>query len=271
MCGLMAPRDAQVHRTSNEDGGYKHPSSLYLLYHELQATKTDYGYALPTDSFREHLELFATLQDGTGESLNPVITFDDGHRSNFEQALPLLISHKVSAHFFITAGWTSTRPDYMSWDQLRTLQREGQQIGAHGWSHKLLTHCSDAELGTELVTSRQVLEDKLGTAITAISLPGGRFNRRVLAACKRAGYRQVFTSVPEVRQVASSELVGRLNLRAGVTLPWLKAVLTPSSGVLRRMHFNYKVKAAAQRALGDPLYMKLWAALNRAESGVHPA
>ncbi len=267
----MASNDGQLHSASRKDTGYKHASTLHLLYHELHPSQSAYGYALATDSFRAHLDLFADLEKRPGRTMHPAITFDDGHRSNFEQALPLLLSYGVTARFFITAGWTSTRAEYMTWEQLRTLQHEGQQIGAHGWSHRLLTHCSEGELETELGKTRRVLEDKLGSAITTISLPGGRYDRRVLAACRRTGYTQVFTSVPRAQTSTDAELIGRLNLRAGVTLPWLEAALTPGSSVLRRLQLSYQVKSAAQRTLGDALYMKLWAVLNSAEAGDHPA
>src|SRR6185437_12879132 len=119
-----------------------------------------------------------------------------GHLSDYEHALPLLQARNLQARFFITVGWTGQKPGYMGWNELRSLHEAGQQIGAHGWTHTLLTHCSDKELATELGQARLTLEDKLGTAITTMSLPGGRYNRHVLAACEKQGYTQVYTSIP---------------------------------------------------------------------------
>ncbi len=245
--------------------------ALSLLYHELRPLKSGYTYALDTNTFREHLQLFCALRAEGVDRLAPEITFDDGHVSNFEQALPCLQASGLTARFFVTVGWTSVRREYMEWQQIREMVRCGQRIGAHGWSHKLLTHCSDAELATELDTARQVLEDKLGIGITTISLPGGRFDRRVLEACTRAGYRQVFTSVPQVQTSPRAALVGRINLHASVTVPWLQTLFAPGSGELRKLEFRYRLKDAAQRTLGDGLYMKLWALLNKPEAGDHPA
>ena len=246
------------------------PRTLSLLYHELRSGPSTYGYALSTATFREHLELFSRLKVRDKAAVLPAVTFDDGHVSNFDQALPALSAAGIGSRFFVTAGWTSVRAEYMTWEQLRELSRCGHQIGAHGWSHKLLTHCSDMELELELVQTRKVLEDKLGLPVTTLSLPGGRSNDRVLAACRNAGYAQVFTSVPQVQHSPTAFTVGRLNLRAGVTLPWLEAVLAPESKVLRKIEITHRVKGVAQRALGDRLYMKMWALLNRAEAGDHP-
>lgn len=243
---------------------------LYLLYHELSAAKNEYSYSLSVGSFREHLTTMQQIRAGGGTALWPAITFDDGHVSNFVHALPLLSSLGMQAHFFITAGWTGTRPEFMTWEQLRQVQAAGQFIGAHGWSHTLLTHCSDEELRHELEDARHLLEDKLKVPITTMSLPGGRYDRRVLEACRRAGYTQVFTSIPRAECSADANLVGRLNIRAEASGAWLSKLLTDGS-VLQRLAWQYRLKNTAKQALGDALYAKLWARLNRADPEAHLA
>jgi len=244
---------------------------VYLLYHEISANPGKYTYALDKDRFRKHLELFARVRNGESGWLWPEVTFDDGHVSNLDYALPLLSEFNIAAHFFITVGWTSERPNYLTWAQIRELQQAGQKIGAHSWSHALLTHCSVDQLNIELTGARQRLEDKLGTPVTTMSLPGGRMNQRVLEACRRAGYVQVFTSIPRAEASGSAALLGRINLRADTTADWLEALLRPGSNVLQRMERAHHLKEAAQRALGDRLYGKLWAILNRAGSDAHHA
>lgn len=240
-------------------------SLLYLLYHELTREPGVYRYALSTATFAGHLELFERLRREYPQGVQPEVTFDDGHVSHFAEALPALQRFGVSAQFFITAGWTSKRPEYMTWDQLRELANAGQKIGAHGWSHKLLTHCSRAELEIELDDARRLLEDKLGLPVTTMSLPGGRSNRQVLEACTRAGYTQVFTSVPRLEISAAVPVAGRLNLRSTATVASLETLLTSSGTAMQRLERRHRLKETAQRALGDTLYAKLWALLNRAQ------
>ncbi len=193
----------------------------------------------------------------------PEMTFDDGHISNFELALPVLQSRGMIARFFITAGWTGKRAGYMGWPELRSLHASGQSIGAHGWSHILLTHCGKNELDRELTGARHLLEDKLGTSVTTMSLPGGRYNQRVLTACREAGYSRIYTSQPSAEQIFKGYMVGRLNIRGDMTLEWLRSVFQPGSHVLSRLERQYRVKAAAKKLLGDGFYEKLWAVLNR--------
>ncbi len=250
---------------------HSHGASLQLLYHELTSEQSDYTYSLNTEAFKQHLEYFRQLRSSPDLALRPEVTFDDGHVSNFEHALPALANAGMVARFFITVGWTSTRPGYMSWEQLRELHRAGQTVGAHGWTHTLLNHCSDADLDHELRDARLLLEDKLGAAVDTVSLPGGRFDRRVLEACERAGYTQVFTSIPRAEITAGAPLVGRLNVRADATVSWLGTVLNPRSGVLRRLAIQYQFKETAKRALGDDRYARLWAKINRADPAAHLA
>jgi peptidoglycan/xylan/chitin deacetylase (PgdA/CDA1 family) len=239
--------------------------SLYLLYHELRPLRSEYSYVCETAQFERHIDYFVHVQKEESRGLWPEVTFDDGHISNFEYALPILQSWGLVARFFITVGWTGRKPGYMGWRELRSLHQSGQLIGAHGWSHALLTNCAQEDLDRELSGARLMLEDKLGTSITTMSLPGGRYNQRVLAACRRAGYTQIFTSVPRAEQMPPGLLVGRLNVRGDMTLDRLRKVLQPGNHILARLERQYRIKAAAKTLMGDWLYEKVWAILNRKE------
>jgi peptidoglycan/xylan/chitin deacetylase (PgdA/CDA1 family) len=240
------------------------PGRLFLLYHELRPTRSDYSYALQTVEFEKQLDFFLKLRGGTS-TLWPEITFDDGHISNFEYALPSLRSRNINAHFFITAGWTGKKPGYMGWQELQALTEAGQVIGAHGWSHTLLTHCNATELHHELTDARHTLEDHLGISITTMSLPGGRFNRRILDSCYEAGYTQVFTSIPKAEQDDTARTIGRLNIRGNMTLDWMAKLFQPKEKLLSSLERQYHRKAAAKALLGDSLYERLWSILNKKE------
>lgn len=246
------------------------PGRLYLLYHELRPSRSNYSYVLETSEFEKQVSLFQKLRENGLTTLWPEVTFDDGHLSNFEFALPILQAHALKASFFITVGWTSRRAGYMGWQELRALHQAGQRIGAHGWTHSLLTHCSPRRLHSELVDARLTLEDKLGTPITTMSLPGGRYNQRVLTACREAGYQQIFTSVPKAEPEPTPLTVGRLNVRGDMSLEWISNLFQPGSKTLYGLKRQYQMKAAAKSLLGDRLYQQLWAIFNRQEPETDP-
>jgi peptidoglycan/xylan/chitin deacetylase (PgdA/CDA1 family) len=238
---------------------------LYLLYHELRPSASRYSYVLEAGEFEKHADLFVQLREQGEAGFWPEVTFDDGHISNFELAFPILHSRGLKAWFFITVGWTGRRPGYMGWQELRALHQAGQMVGAHGWTHTLLTQCNEKDLLAELSSARLRLEDKLGASITTMSLPGGRYNRRVLAACQEAGYTQVFSSIPRVEPMPLGTLVGRLNIRGGMQSAWISNLFQPDSSALSSLARQYRMKETAKTLLGDRLYEKLWALLNRKE------
>ena len=244
------------------------PSTVFvpLLYHELRPEPSAYSYVLPCHRFAEHMRLFARLRQESPGSALPVLTFDDGHMSNYAYAAPMLQEAEANAHFFITAGWTGNRSGYMEPHHLRELHAAGHTVGAHSWSHALLTQCTDAALRRELGDSRAALEDWLSAPVTSMSLPGGRYNARILRGCREAGYTAVWTSLPGEMALPDAPLIGRFNLHGGVSDEFLARLLELQSGVLRRAGRVARLKAAAQRVLGDRTYAQLWAAVNRQET-----
>ena len=110
-----------------------------------------------------------------------------------------------------------------------------------------------------------MLEDKLGTSIATMSLPGGRYNRRVITACQEAGYTEIYTSIPRAETAPFRPMIGRLNIRGNMDLEFIAKALRPDSNVLSSLERQYQIKATAKTLLGDRLYEKLWALLNRKE------
>ncbi len=235
---------------------------LFLLYHEVRSAGSDYTYAIALDRLEQHLGFLAQLRRTGATGLVPEITFDDGHASDVHLAAPALARHGLHAHFFITAGWTGTRPGFMDWAGVRALHSAGHRIGAHGWSHRLLTHCSPGELRQQLEPPRVLLEDRLGCPVTTMSLPGGRADRRVFDACQEAGYTQVFTSAPRPEPNPDAPVIGRLNLRGDVTIEFLHHLFEGDRRLLHRLQRSAQAKEIAKNLLGDRLYARLWGILN---------
>jgi len=142
------------------------------------------------------------------------------------------------------------------------LQDAGHSIQSHGWSHKFLTFCSDAELAHELLASRQLLEDKLGDLVEEISVPGGRWNRRVIKACADAGYRRVYVSDPWVAEnMFGIQVIGRFMVRRTTTAAELLKVLRQDRYALGKIRVRSQIKQAIVGLVGDGLYHRLWCRL----------
>src|SRR5258708_3824171 len=99
---------------------------LHLTYHRVVPKTVTYTYALTTDQFREHLKV---LQSGLPASSYPAkITFDDGNRTQFQSAVPLLAEFGLKASFFVTAGWTGVNKGSMDARELREIANAGHTV-----------------------------------------------------------------------------------------------------------------------------------------------
>jgi peptidoglycan/xylan/chitin deacetylase (PgdA/CDA1 family) len=76
----------------------------------------------------------------------------------------------------------------LSHGQVRRLIAAGWEIDAHTLTHPDLTSLDDRQLAREVAGSRQELESRFGVPVDFICFPGGRYDARVIAAVRRAGY-----------------------------------------------------------------------------------
>src|SRR6187402_597077 len=70
-----------------------------------------------------------------------VLTFDDSVASHHAVALPVLKRYGFGATFFITEGFSfrTNKKDYMTWEQIAELHRDGFEIGNHTRDHMSIT------------------------------------------------------------------------------------------------------------------------------------
>jgi peptidoglycan/xylan/chitin deacetylase (PgdA/CDA1 family) len=235
-----------------------------LAYHEITRTETEYLYASSVDKFRRHIQLVRRLNSASSNLDERIeITFDDGHCSQFEKSLPVLESESVKAIFFVTAGWMGARSGYMSWAQLQELSNLGHEVQAHGWSHMLLTNCTDAELSEELKRSKGELESHLGKNVEALSAPGGRWDTRVLDACAEAGFKRIYISNPWIRQQSrdAMDIFGRWMVTRTMDETSVERMLEGKGQRLN--HARYLAKEFTKKVVGDRAYQSIWRSMSK--------
>ena len=66
-----------------------------------------------------------------------VLTFDDSAKSHYTVVRPILLKYQFGATFFITEGFDfrDNKRDYMTWDEIAQLHRDGFEIGNHTRDH----------------------------------------------------------------------------------------------------------------------------------------
>ena len=115
------------------------------------------------------------------------VTFDDGHASVLEEALPVLARHGLVGTVFPRLDLLGS-PGLLSQPGLEALVAAGWEVGSHTLTHRDLTTLDDAELERELAGSKRELEALLGRPCRSIAYPRGNADERVLAAAAAAGY-----------------------------------------------------------------------------------
>ncbi len=179
-----------------------------LMYHHVSAespgplTVTPENFQLQMNYLKQHHyrvigadELVVSKKNHPTPKKNVMITLDDGYEDNYTNALPILERCGVKATFFVVADWVG-KPGYMSWDQIRDLQRRGHSIGSHTVTHPMLTEIGIAQAKQEIFSSKQLIESALGTPVQTFCYPTGRFNAPLEEMVKQAGYEAAFVTAP---------------------------------------------------------------------------
>lgn len=79
----------------------------------------------------------------------------------------------------------------LDWGELRALDPELVEIGAHTRTHPILSRCSTERITEEVAGSKKAIEAQLGREIRAFCYPNGQWpdvDERCLAAVREAGY-----------------------------------------------------------------------------------
>ena len=76
---------------------------------------------------------------------------------------------------------------FLSLEQMKEMS-SFVEFHSHGVFHPVFTQCSDSELKTELIDSKQFIERTFDGVCYGVSYPYGRFGEREVTYCKEAGY-----------------------------------------------------------------------------------
>ncbi len=120
-------------------------------------------------------EVLTGLQTGADLSKTVAITFDDGYRDFYTDALPVLKQCGFTATLFLATDRIRNTPariegaDYLTWSDVRELHAEGIYFGSHTVTHPDLRSLGPDQLEYELGRSKEIIEDSLGIAIESFS------------------------------------------------------------------------------------------------------
>ena len=139
-----------------------------------------------------------------------VITFDDGWKSQYEVAWPIMKKLGYPFTMFIytegVRGGHFGGGEAITWEQLAEMRDAGIDIQAHSATHQDLRKPYDKVakkkltppeyeqwLHNEVVGCKELLEQRLGIRVNCFAVPYGFYNQHIKDVATQAGYEAVFT------------------------------------------------------------------------------
>lgn len=173
-----------------------------LLFHRIDVSPIDSRYYVPPERFDQELKVLhdwdytsittiMLVQAITmGRELPPhpvLITFDDGHLDNYENAFPIMKKYGFTGVLYIVGNYMGA-DGYLKKDQILEMHDAGWEIGSHSLNHLDLTKLDPDHQRREIVGSKEKLEQELGIDILTFAYPFGARNSAVTDYVRFAGY-----------------------------------------------------------------------------------
>lgn len=136
-------------------------------------------------------DALAYLKNDSPIQNTAVITIDDGYKSFYTNALPLLLNYKFPTTLFINTE-TVGAGDYMDWQQLEQAMKNNVEIGNHTHSHAYFLNQKQNERYTALVNeielSQKIISENLGMKPNVFAYPYGEFDDGIELIVKALGF-----------------------------------------------------------------------------------
>jgi len=192
------------------------PDVPILLYHRFGPAVVD-GMTIKTSVFEEHLKYLKEngyhviplrqlvdyyLKKGPAPApKSVVIVEDDAHKSVYSDMLPLAKKYNIPVTVFVYPSAISNAKYAMTYDQLRSLKKNGFDIQSHTFWHpnfkrdkKKMTPAEyDKFVTVQLKKSKERLEKEVGGTVDLLAWPFGIYDDYLLKKAADAGYKATFT------------------------------------------------------------------------------
>jgi len=189
---------------------------IVLLYHRVNDELRD-SVTVGIEQFNKQMEIVkqtctvVSIEDVVNGNLpknstRPIVavTFDDGYLDNYDNAVPILLRHKIPAAFFISTGVIGTDNGFkhdlsalgkalpnMNWKQIKHMKQLGFTIGPHTINHINCAKDDARKVRQEIIESKQTVENTLNIKEVIFAYPFGKkedINSDILEYVKEVGY-----------------------------------------------------------------------------------
>ena len=192
-----------------------------LGYHEFSSRLAPSQMRIRTATFRKQMEALKNLGlpvisledflawkkgDKTIPPRSIVITIDDGWKSVYTEAFPILKEFKFPFTVYLYQNYVDGGGRALTTPMIREMQKNGCTIGSHSVSHPFPgtfkyharkgDEAYDRFLRREFGESRKFLEARFGQPISTYAYPGGYHTEDMYPIAAEFGYDYLFTVLP---------------------------------------------------------------------------
>lgn len=147
-------------------------------------------------------ELLKGLKGGQLPPKPVVITIDDGFKSNYTLAYPVLKKYNFPATLFIYTNFIEKNNGSLTWEEIREMTKNNIEIGSHSLSHyNLLKYKKNenyetylARIRREIFLSKEILESKIGSKVKFFAYPYGVYSPIIKNLVIQAGYEGILNA-----------------------------------------------------------------------------
>lgn len=151
---------------------------------QMHALKSAGWHAVTLDQVQAYWQHGTPL--GAGKPI--VLSFDNGYRSQFTQALPVLRQLGWVGDENLQLTGLPVSQGGLSEEQVRALIAAGWELDTQGYNHADLVTLGAGELHYQVGVTRRTLRQRYGVPVNWFCYPSGDYNAAVIAAVKAAGF-----------------------------------------------------------------------------------
>ena len=100
------------------------------------------------------------------------------------------------AQYGVDADLNDDDVGLMTWEQARSLHRSGFSIGAHGFTHAILTRETRAAAFESIKKSIAMVQEEIGAPCSSFAFPNGNYTAELAQHAMRCGVKMVMTTEP---------------------------------------------------------------------------
>lgn len=147
-------------------------------------------------------ELLKGLRNGQLPPKPVVITIDDGFKSTFTLAYPVLKKYNFPATLFIYTNFIEKNSNSLTWGEIKEMTENNLEIGSHTLSHCNLLQYKEnenyenylARIKKEIFLSKEILESKIGGKVKFFAYPYGVYSPTIKNLVIQADYEGILNA-----------------------------------------------------------------------------